>query len=162
MDEETLNKTNVGKLLPRFQKKGGQTVKELAQKVLDNAAASMKKKQEAAKAAPKEGSPVKSNSSDKAATNGVRTELAGSKRPREGENNGVPSNKRVVVASNAKNGAKSGNSSAAPDTKAATRPKANIVAPKPTNLFGSLSSASKRPGTSNAERAAAAAAAKAK
>jgi hypothetical protein len=41
----------------------------------------------------------------------------------------------------------------------AARPKASIVPPKPTSLFGSLASASKKPGTSNAARAAAAAAA---
>jgi hypothetical protein len=45
-------------------------------------------------------------------------------------------------------------------TTAAPRPRANVVAPKPSSLFGALSSASKRPGTTNAERAAAIAAGK--
>jgi hypothetical protein len=53
---------------------------------------------------------------------------------------------------------KAATSTAAP-IPAPTRPKPNIVAPKPTSLFGSLASASKKPGTSNAARAAAAAAA---
>lgn len=152
-------------------KKGGQTVKELSQKILDNASASTKRKQEVTKSASKEGSPNKNHASD--AANGVGTEIVGTKRLREGENNNLPATKRVVVASHTKNGMKpSGAGSGIPakrpqeDAKAGhtgnPRPKANIIAPKPTNLFGSLSSASKRPGTSNAERAAAAAAAKAK
>lgn len=169
MDEDTLQKTNVSKLLPRFLKKGGQTVKELSQKILDNATASTKRKQETGRAGSKEGSPSKSPAPNGAAVNGPRTELAGSKRLREGESNGLPATKRVVVASNIKNATKPANAGnnvtakrpqeTAHNTKIAPRPKANIIAPKPTNLFGSLTSASKRPGTSNAERAAAAAAA---
>ncbi|PYH48619.1 uncharacterized protein BP01DRAFT_371548 [Aspergillus saccharolyticus JOP 1030-1] len=169
MDEDVLQKTNVAKLLPRFVKKGGPAVKELAQKIMDNAAASTKRKQETAKPAAKDGSPSRQTNTASAATapDGARAELAGSKRPREVESNGQPATKRVVVTSNVKKPV----GAAAPvrrpqeavqETKAATaqpaRPKTNIVAPKPTNLFGSLSSASKRPGTSNAERAAAAAA----
>ncbi|KAL4895324.1 hypothetical protein BDV59DRAFT_153471 [Aspergillus ambiguus] len=165
MDEDVLNKTNVAKLLPRFVKKGGPIVRELSQKILDNAAASTKRKQDAAKASSKENSPSKS------ATANV-PDATGTKRPREGEINGQPATKRMVVPSGAKNALKPSTPSAnGPSKRAqepgqenrtnptASRPKANIVAPKPTNLFGSLSSASKRPGTSNAERAAAAAAA---
>ncbi|OOF94245.1 hypothetical protein ASPCADRAFT_208767, partial [Aspergillus carbonarius ITEM 5010] len=170
MDEDVLQKTNVAKLLPRFVKKGGPAVKELAQKVLDNAAASTKRKLEAGKSGPKEGSPTKGSVAD-AAVDG-RSDLAGSKRVREGEGNGQPATKRMVVTSNPKAGSKPGNPGAPAVAKRpevgqenksapvnAARPKANIIAPKPTSLFGSLSSASKRPGTSNAERAAAAAAA---
>lgn len=170
VDEETLSKTNVAKLLPRFMKKGGQTVKELSQKILDNASASTKRKQEVAKSASKEGSPSKNHASD--AANSIGTEIAGTKRSREGENNNLPATKRVVVTSHTKNGMKPSSAGSGVPTKRPQedakaghtgnpRPKANIIAPKPTNLFGSLSSASKRPGTSNAERAAAAAAAKA-
>ncbi|PWY87480.1 hypothetical protein BO70DRAFT_385771 [Aspergillus heteromorphus CBS 117.55] len=174
MDEEVLQKTNVSKLLPRFVKRGGQIVKELAQKILDNAIASTKRKQETAKSTAKEGSPAKPPVAELAVTDG-RADLAGSKRHREGEGNGQPATKRVVVSSNPKTVAKP-NTVGAPGAAAkrpqevgqenkvsaatAARLKANIIAPKPTNLFGSLSSASKRPGTSNAERAAAAAAAK--
>ncbi|KAL2825012.1 hypothetical protein BDW59DRAFT_179992 [Aspergillus cavernicola] len=165
MDEEVLQKTNVAKLLPRFVKKGSPEVKALAQAILDNAAASTKRKQETGKPGSKEGSPV----------DGMRKDISGAKRLREGEMNGQPATKRVVVTSNIKPIPKPSGLSANGTAKrtqetgqegktagAATlnapRPKANIVAPKPTNLFGSLSSASKKPGTSNAERAAAAAA----
>ncbi|RAL09082.1 uncharacterized protein BO97DRAFT_375446 [Aspergillus homomorphus CBS 101889] len=172
MDEDVLQKTNVAKLLPRFVKKGGPAVKKLAQEIMDNAAASTKRKQDSAKPAAKDGSPSKQTSTVLGATasDGARPELAGSKRPRDAESNGQPATKRVVVTSNNKNASKPGGAVAAPkrpqdavlDNKGASaqpsRPKTNIVAPKPTNLFGSLSSASKRPGTSNAERAAAAAA----
>lgn len=166
-----LQKTNVAKLLPRLSKKGGQTVKALSQEILDNAAASTKRKQgqETAKSPPKEEPARKSPTSNPASSDKDRPELAGSKRPRDGESNGLPSTKRVLVTSQTKNGTQptgSGTGAAKTPQEAgqdgkgaatASRPKANIVAPKPTNLFGSLSSASKRPGTSNAERAAAAA-----
>ncbi|KAF7117351.1 hypothetical protein CNMCM5793_006100 [Aspergillus hiratsukae] len=173
VDEEVLQKTNIAKLLPRFVKKGGPTVKELSQKILDNAAVSTKKKQETTKAAGREGSATKSSASEPASANNSRPEIAGSKRPREGETNGQGAPKRMVVTSNIKPVAKASNATtngpvkrpqeAAQENKSAaavSRPKANIIAPKPTSLFGSLISASKRPGTSNAERAAAAAAAK--
>lgn len=177
IDEDVLQKTNVAKLLPRFLKKGKQPVKDLAKEVQDNASASTKRKQEASKSGSKEGSPGKSPP-DSAIINGSRVEAVGWKRPREEESNGEPAAKRVVVNSNnsnIKNPSKPGTTGnglsakrpqeAGQDAKATattTRPKANVVAPKPTNLFGSLGSASKRPGTSNAERAAAAAAAKTK
>ncbi|RHZ48883.1 uncharacterized protein CDV56_103618 [Aspergillus thermomutatus] len=172
VDEEVLQKTNIAKLLPRFVKKGGPTVKELSQKILDNAAASTKRKLEATKPAAKEGSATKSSASEPAPANDSRPEVAGSKRPREGESNGQPAPKRMIVTSNIKPSSKAGNATTngpvkrpqetAQENKSAAavaRPKANIIAPKPTSLFGSLISASKRPGTSNAERAAAAAAA---
>lgn len=173
VDEDALQKTNVAKVLPRFSKKGGQIVKDLTKTIQENAASSTKRKQENAKSGSKEDSPGKSPVPDLTTANGSRSEAsAGSKRPREGENNGQPAAKRMVVTSNVKNPSKFGSTTNGPAAKrpqeggqdskatAATtaRPKANIVAPKPTNLFGSLSSASKRPGTSNAERAAAAAA----
>ena len=175
VDEDALQKTNVAKVLPRFSKKGGQIVKDLTKAIQENAASSTKRKQENAKPGSKEGSPGKSPVPEPTASNGFRSEAsAGSKRPREGESNGQPASKRMVVTSNTKNPSKPGSTAIGPAAKrpqeggqdakatAATtaRPKANIVAPKPTNLFGSLSSASKRPGTSNAERAAAAAATK--
>ncbi|RDW67357.1 uncharacterized protein DSM5745_09223 [Aspergillus mulundensis] len=177
MDEEVLQKTNVAKLLPRFVKKGSPEVKALAQTILDNAAASTKRKQENSKPGSKEGSPAKPPVSGATTVDGARRDVSGSKRPRDGEANGQPAPRKVVVTSNIKPGAKpsglatngsvkrtpeAGSENKPTGTAASTvsRPKANIVAPKPTNLFGSLTSASKKPGTSNAERAAAAAAAK--
>lgn len=145
-------------MLPRFVKKGGPSVKELAQKIQDNAVASTKRKQQS----------VKEDSSSKGSgADSPSAELAGAKRPREGESNTQPATKRMVVGSNAgkpstvANGLiKPGAQNGKPTSTAAPRPRANIVAPKPSSLFGALSSASKRPGTTNAERAAAQAAAK--
>ncbi|KAL3482203.1 hypothetical protein BJX99DRAFT_83259 [Aspergillus californicus] len=176
MDEDVLQKTNVAKLLPRFVKKGSQQVKALAQAILNNAAASSKRKQENGKPGSKEGSPAKQAASDATAPDGLRKDSAGAKRLREGDVNGQPATKRVVVTSNIKPVSKPTNLAANGTAKRTqetgqenkvpgaasniSRPKANIIAPKPTNLFGTLSSASKKPGTSNAERAAALAAAK--
>lgn len=164
VDEELLQKTNIAKLLPRFVKKGGQTVKDLAQTIQDNASASTKRKQSNGKSG-KEDSPAKGSAGDSPSA-----EVVGSKRPREGESNVPPATKRMIVTSNLKDASKSGAATnglakpgvqnGKPASTAAPRPKTNIVAPKPTSLFGALSSASKRPGTTNAERAAAAAASK--
>lgn len=167
MDEELLQKTNIAKILPRFTKKGGPNIKELAQKVIDNAAASTKRKQNNAKAGNHDSPPKSSNADSPSA------DLVGSKRAREGESISQPATKRMPVTSNPRETGKSGvatnglvkrpgevAANGKPAAAAAVRPKANIVAPKPSSLFGTLSSASKRPGTTNAERAAAAAAAK--
>ncbi|KAL6238287.1 hypothetical protein BDW75DRAFT_228105 [Aspergillus navahoensis] len=177
MDDDTLSKTNVAKVLPRFVKKGNPEVKALAQTIQANAAASTKRKQENGKPSSKEGSPAKPPVSGAAVANGVRRDIPGSKRPRDGEANGQSAPRKVVVTSNPKPASKPSGPSTngfgkrtqeagqeskptGSATSTASRPKANIVAPKPTNLFGTLTSASKKPGTSNAERAAAAAAAK--
>ncbi|EPS27072.1 hypothetical protein PDE_02013 [Penicillium oxalicum 114-2] len=165
VDEEMLQKTNMAKLLPRFVKKGTSSTKELAQNILDNAAASTKRKQSNAKPA-KEESPAKGDS--------PAAEIAGVKRPRDNEGQPQPATKRMVVTSNPKDTAKSspaptgpikrgenGTQNSKPTTaQAAPRPKAPIAPPKPTVFFGALSSASKKLGTTNAERKAAQAAAK--
>ncbi|PLN84737.1 hypothetical protein BDW42DRAFT_191346 [Aspergillus taichungensis] len=159
MDEDVLSKTNIAKLLPRYVKKGSPVVKELAQKVLDNAAARTEQKQGAAKSSTKSGSPTKPATP-------VEMEQARLRQLWERENDGQPVVKRAVK--NAPKGpsnpppndpAKRPEAGPADKPPAAARTqKAQVVAPKVTNLFGTLSSASKRPGTSNAERAAAAAA----
>lgn len=162
LTEDMLQKTNLSKLLPKFLKKGSQQVKDLTQTILDNAAASTKRKQEGEKPTKEESNP-----------NGLLADQpkgdAGVKRPREADSNLQPGAKRMAVANTLKdanklapasNGPAKGAQSSKPTGAAVLRPKPNIVAPKPTSLFGTLSSASKRPGTTNADRAAAAAAAK--
>ena len=164
MDEDVLSKTNIAKLLPRYVKKGSPVVKELAQKVLDNAAARTEQKQGTAKSSTKSGSPTKPATP-------AEIEQARLKQLREAENDGRPVIKRAAGTSQAKNASKASSnppqngSAKHPEAGPADKPpaaartqKAQVVAPKVTNLFGTLSSASKRPGTSNAERAAAAAA----
>lgn len=142
--------------------------KDLAQKIIDNAALSTKRKQES----------TSGNSPSRDATPDKASDLvSGTKRTRDGEANGLPATKKMATpaAAATKGGASSKTTNASmakrseggADSKAASttgpaRPKANIAPPKPTSLFGSLTSASKKPGTSNAARAAAAAAAAAK
>lgn len=158
MDDDVLLKTNVSKLLPRIIKKGIQPGKDLAQKILDNAAQSTKRKQDSnGTSSSRDATPDKSNAS-----------ATGIKRTRDGEPNGLPATKKIVNPVIAGKGgppakAATGSTTKIADNKVAAtpavRPKASIVPPKPTSLFGSLASASKKPGTSNAARAAAAAAA---
>ncbi|KAM5447305.1 hypothetical protein MaudCBS49596_006068 [Microsporum audouinii] len=183
MDLTMLEKTKNDKILTRFVKKGGTTIKELAQLIMDNAASASKKKAEAAKSSVKDGNNAGSSGSQpsklREASNSSSQPVAGIKRVRE-DDNGTTMTKRVVSPSFAKAATRiaPGTAStvarkapaAAKDVKSASngasqpaKPKANIVIPKPTpSLFSSLMSASKKPGTSNAARAAAAAAAKEK
>jgi hypothetical protein len=157
MDDDVLLKTNVSKLLPRIIKKGIQPGKDLAKKIMDNAAQSTKRKQES-----NGNSPARDATPDK-----LNASATGIKRTRDGESNGLPATKKMVTPVVAAKGGPptkvaTGSTVKAADKPApapATRPKASIVPPKPSSLFGSLTSASKKPGTSNAARAAAAAAA---
>lgn len=162
VDEELLQKTNNTRVVTKLVKKGGQA-KELSEKILHHAAAATKRKQSNGKSTSKENSPMKSLMD---AVNDFKTEVAGSKRTREGDGSAQPA-KRMVVTANPKtatatNGPTKRTGPGAQPGKStiAARPKANIIAPNPSSLFGSLSSASKKPGTTNAERKAAAAAAK--
>ncbi|OQD89686.1 hypothetical protein PENANT_c002G06485 [Penicillium antarcticum] len=149
MTEDMLQKTNLSKLLPKFLKKGAQQVKDLTQKILDNATASTKRKQENDKL-PKEDVKITE-----------KPDPAGMKRPREADGSLQAGTKRMATANKDASKTAVGNGTKGAQAKAVpARPKANIVAPKPISLFGALGSASKRPGTTNAERAAAAAAAK--
>lgn len=161
-----LEKINLTKVLPRLMKKSGPHVKELAQKILDNAKASTKRKQTSKS---NEDSPTKGS-----ARNSPSVDPIGVKRLREGDGSVQPA-KRIVTANpkdasvkvaTATNGPVKRSVEALPNGKPAApvtaRPKTVHVQPKTSSLFGALSSASKRPGTTNAERAAAAAATKAK
>ncbi|KAJ6143991.1 hypothetical protein N7471_003444 [Penicillium samsonianum] len=155
LTEDMLQKTNLSKLLPKFLKKGSQQVKDLTQKILDNAAASTKRKQEGEKPTKEESNP-----------NGLLADQpkgdAGVKRPREADSNLQPGAKRMAVANTLKDANKLAPASNGPAKGAQSiKPTgAAVLRPKPNISFGTLSSASKRPGTTNADRAAAAAAAK--
>ncbi|KAK2759924.1 hypothetical protein FQN54_002660 [Arachnomyces sp. PD_36] len=173
MDQAMLEKTKNDKILNRFVKKAGEITKKLAQVVLDNAATATKRKNESAKekAAPKTTSnkhtPGTIGTNPQVVINVRSIDSMGTKRPRDGESNGMPPTKRVVSTSQGKPAPKTlakrpadGNQETKPGqtnvNPANARPKANMVTPKPTpSLFTSLTSASKKPGTSNAARAAA-------
>ncbi|KAF3482657.1 C-x8-C-x5-C-x3-H type zinc finger protein [Arthroderma uncinatum] len=183
MDHAMLEKTKNDKILSRFVKKGGNAIKQLAQFIMDNAAAVTKKKAEAAKSSVKDsgaaGASGSQSSKPRDRNSNPSQPVAGIKRARE-DDNGAILIKRVVSPSSGKPVARNTATTATAvgrkaltagkdlksvtsSTSQLTKPKANIVTPKPTpNLFSSLMSASKKPGTSNAARAAAAAAAKEK
>lgn len=169
MDQAMLEKTKNDKILARFVKKGGNTIKLLAQTILANAAAVTKKKAEASKRLSKENSPaigVPPKGTNPAPTsNGVSDTTSSIKRIREAEDNKAPAAKRVISPS-VKNTSKPATTPAtqvkkltAPSTaNLPVKPRTNLVtAKRGPSLFTSLMSASKRPGTSNAARAAAAA-----
>jgi hypothetical protein len=173
MDQAMLEKTKNDKILTRFVRKGGDTIKQLAKSILDNAAACAKAKRE------KQEKPERQDSKDQSApltkptptvqvviSNGPS--VSGTKRPREADGGDQLVMKRSVTPANGKATVtkpaavipkKAVGQNGAAQVKQEAKPKANIVTPKPTtSLFNTLMSASKKPGTSNAARAAAAAA----
>ncbi|WEW60221.1 hypothetical protein PRK78_005706 [Emydomyces testavorans] len=185
MDQAMLEKTKNDKILVRFVKKGGETIKKLAQIILDNAASATKHRAESSKPSSKESTPQVNIKKETLEVSYPHVLIRGPaqasarKRLREPEESNIPPPKRVVSPSSANTTSKpaptatatthrhvtagSDSKSALQSANQAAKPKANIITPKPTpSLFSSLMSASKKPGTSNAARAAAAAAAKEK
>jgi Zinc finger domain len=172
LDEEMLEKTKTSKILTRLTKKAGSEVKALAQSVLDHAASASKTKT---------ASSVKAESGEvPIGMNHQKTTLtAGLKRPREADGAPLPATKRTVAPTTIKQSSKplalqnadrkklestaskartvpnaANDTSSAPQA-AATRPAAVPSKPVP-SPFSALMSASKKPGTSLAARAAAA------
>lgn len=177
LDEEMLEKTKTSKILTRLTKKAGAEVKALAQAVLDHAASASASKKKAPGSAKSEGieSPI--------AGNDQRSGLAaGLKRPREVDGVILPATKRTVVPTVIKQASKplalqnaerkkldmaanrfrtvASVTNGASTSATATAPKPVVTAvmpPKPSpSPFSGLMSASKKPGTSIAARAAAA------
>ncbi|KAL8927048.1 MAG: hypothetical protein Q9208_002594 [Pyrenodesmia sp. 3 TL-2023] len=167
--EKVLERTKMDKVLPKVVKRGDEQGKMFAQKVLANAAAASKQKSLDRKSS--------QSSEHKDAT--AKKALAGSKTSSEstvaarkaqvnGEAGSQPTKKGATIsaatssgsaATNAKGATLALRKASATDPKAgdkgapavsAGKVKTNVVAPKATNFFSSLQSASKKPGTSNA------------
>ena len=169
VDQETLEKTKLDKLLPKFVKKGDDGVKGLAQNFLEKFGSSSNKSLSDSKSI--QAQPVKDSSTVKLPVDGPRLSgsASGIKRPRSGDTSGTPPNKKQAGSANG-----SSTSSNAPKTvsllekrrqqAAKTDPKAtgkasssaaipekvktNHITAKPSTFFSSLQSASKKPGTS--------------
>lgn len=179
LDSEMLEMTKLSKILQRFTKKATNDIKPLAQSILDHAAAVSAKK--AASKSEKPASPrVVGSPAD-----GVRKEMVtGMKRPREGEAASHPAPKKTVkvipqsskplalqnaerrkaleaAAKAVKPGDRAApgdkTATAGPVTGATGKAKVAVAAPPKSTVFSSLMSASKKPGTSLAARAASAA-----
>lgn len=176
LDEDMLEKTKTSKILTRLTKKAGNEVKALAQSVLDHAAAASLRK--AASSAKPEG-----GESPKPFHDQKNIAAAGLKRAREADGGNLPATKRTVVPTTIKQASKplalqnaerkklefaaSRAKAAAPvvnGTASSTVPSAGpklavatVMPSRPVpSPFSALMSASKKPGTSNAARAAAA------
>ncbi|KEF62886.1 uncharacterized protein A1O9_00860 [Exophiala aquamarina CBS 119918] len=171
LDAEMLEMTKLSKILQRFAKKATNESKTLAQNILDNAAAATAKKRTDASLG-KVSSP---GTVDSPGTAARREGVTGIKRAREGETAPQPATKKVArVASKplavqnaerrralessqaAKDGGKATGSATVASTGAASKGKVAVAAPPKSAVFSSLVSASKKPGTSLAARAAAA------
>ncbi|KAI9881522.1 MAG: hypothetical protein M1830_000085 [Pleopsidium flavum] len=168
LDQVVLEKTKFDKVLPRLIKRGDSKVKELAQGILDNAAALAKKKAELIN--DNRDLPVKENVSSKshAASKLPSDRVLGLKRAKEGDkNNALPQRKAAppTIPGSRPSGAtkttglfSKRHSVSTPETKSqvpasipnVAKIKGNHVAAKPSGFFSSLQSASKKPGTSNA------------
>lgn len=175
LDEEMLEKTKTSKILTRLTKKAGSEVKVLAQSVLTHAATASKRK--ASASARPEGlqSPVAIDDQKQASGAGI-------KRPRDPDGAGLPATKRVVASSTIKQASKplalqnadrkkveivsnkskpagpvvNGTLSGGPAGFSKPTAAAAVHAKFTPSPFSGLLSAPKKPGTSNAARAAAA------
>lgn len=174
LDTEMLEMTKVSKILQRFTKKATNESKTLAQTILHNAVAVSAKKNAADAKGDKVASPQAADSPGAV----LRKEIVtGMKRPREGDATTAMAAKKAAKTSSkplalqnaerrkaleaaqaAKGGDKAslGTSAAVTSGAAASKGKVAVLAPPRSAVFGSLLSASKKPGTSLAARAAAA------
>ncbi|KAL8749528.1 MAG: hypothetical protein Q9184_006773 [Pyrenodesmia sp. 2 TL-2023] len=169
IDQEVLERTKMDKVLPKIVKRGDEQGKIFAQKVLANAAAASKQKSLDRKSS--QSSEYK-DATAKKALGGSKTSsestIAAKKSQVSGEA-GLHLTKKGITASaatssgsaaaNVKGGSLAFRKASATEPKAAdkgaptasaAKVKTNVVAPKATNFFSSLQSASKKPGTSNA------------
>lgn len=168
IEQETLEKTKLDKLLPRLVKKGDDQVKGLAQSFLEKSGLSLKKTQSDGKS----GQAVKDPSAVKAPLDSTKPSnvAAGTKRPKPPDTSASPPSKKQS-ASAANNGPKpvsllekrrqqAAKIDSRTSGKPATAPipekvKANHITAKPSAFFSSLQSASKKPGVSKIAAAAA-------
>ncbi len=173
IDEDLLEKSKLDKLLARLTKKGNERIKQLSQAILANAAATTKRKADAAKAA-KEDVPRKQEiKKETPSGNRIPVPAAGIKRPRDGESTTQPlkktaTNQGTTTATGSTGlnkstgmftkrptaGGDSKSSQTASTAPTTAKPRTHQVVARPTSFFSSLQSASKKPGTSNAAVAA--------
>jgi len=169
IDQETIEKTKLDKLLSRLVKKGDDQVKVLAQKLLEKFGLSAKKTVSDSKSVQSQAS--KDSIMNKLSTDGPRSSdsASGIKRPRPNDTSGSPPNKKQAglangtsTSSNApktvsllekrrQQAAKAESKSTGKTPLSAAVPervKAHHIAAKPSTFFSSLQSASKKPGTS--------------
>ena len=160
LDQAVLAKTKIDKVLPRLVKKGDEEGKELAQRILSNAAANSKQKDPDGKT-----SAFAKPSVD---ASRISNAVPGIKKPRATDNLSPQPVKKLSNAVSASSGAAPAKSTsllgkrqqpAKVDPKAAVKStpatappkvKNNHISAKPSGFFSSLQSASKKPGTSNA------------
>lgn len=179
LDTEMLDMTKISKILQRLTKKATTDIKIMAQTILDNAVLASAEK--AAKAKDSRSAKPASPAATGSPAESTRKEVvAGVKRAREGDPVPEPAAKKIVKvipasskplalqnaerrkALDAAQASKGGDkaATAAATANAAGKAKVAVTAPPKSAVFSSLMSASKKPGTSIAARAAAAAAVK--
>ncbi|KAI9716489.1 MAG: hypothetical protein M1828_007649 [Chrysothrix sp. TS-e1954] len=162
-----LERTNITKVANRFAKRGDDRIKSLTKKLTDNSNAATKKKMSASKTS--NGS-VQSKESKtlESTTKTASSSVAGVKRPLSVDSSSQQAAKRVASGQSSNSPLtrspdsikRSGNTAilnrSDSTSSAAAKPvKQKQVTARSSNFFSSLQSASKKPGTSNAEVAAA-------
>ena len=178
VDQVVFEKAKLDKVLKRFLKKGTEDVKKLAQKIFNNVDAETKRKSGSKETNGDSPAPKPPNTISKSTISSVpkAEPVAGVKRPST-DNTAALAQKKPNLGPNAKAAAtqqklaaaisrRTGSGSDSKDSKdpkatavaavnALPKPKEKVVVAKPaTSLFSGLTSASKKPGTSNAALAA--------
>ena len=168
IDQETLEKTKLDKLLPKLMKRGGDVVQDLAHKVLEKSGLTLDKALPDGKAVQPQATKV--STVNKSPVEGPRSSEpgAGTKRPRSSDPSATLQTKKQAGSANGVSHApkqvslldKRRQQAAKLDTKAAGRPattpaapekvKTNHITAKPSAFFSSLQSASKKSSASKA------------
>ena len=169
IDQESFVIAKMDKLLARLVKKGDDRVKALAQKLLEKSGTSQKKHSSDSQSTQMQ--VAKDSSTAKLAQDGPRPleSASGTKRPRLSDAAGSPPNKKLAGATNGaaipskapkpisllekrrQQAAKAESKTTdkvAPSASVPEKIKVNHIAAKPSPVFSSLRSASKKPGTS--------------
>ncbi|KAF2211714.1 hypothetical protein CERZMDRAFT_98147 [Cercospora zeae-maydis SCOH1-5] len=161
LTREKLEKVHLEKVLPKVQKRGDAKTQFFAKKIIANAEVASKDEATSKKAEKPAGAASSTTKADSPPKKSNVVPVAGVKRAAAASTDGGATKKVATVASKA-NGATAtaritGNGAIKkPEpgkaTTAATAPTKKAVVAKPSTFFSSLQSATKKPGTSNAER----------
>ncbi|KAB8342878.1 hypothetical protein FH972_022475 [Carpinus fangiana] len=152
LTEGNLEKSNIGKILSRYIKRGDANIKALTKKIYENASAATRANSEALKAAASAPASVKDSKASETPSTRQVPAVAGVKRERVADATNTQPLKKVAPENANLNSLHKDTSPTKPASTSASsthaaKPKTNAVAPKASGFF-SLQSASKRPGTS--------------
>ncbi|KAI9655234.1 MAG: hypothetical protein M1831_004944 [Alyxoria varia] len=156
MTGQTLDKSALGKVIPRLEKRGDNEVRSLAKRVTDNARVASEKKMKAQRTASQSALRSKESQSAPEPTKKSSPSPQGLKRSRPSEGTSEQPSKKVASGTTGtvksaqpiKKTDTENNTTKTTTSSTGVKQKVNQVTAKPTGLFSGLESAAKKPGIS--------------